>query len=325
MGHRLRVKVIAKNIAGTGEAESAATATVAGVGPVNVIAPLVTGLAITGQTLNATEGTWTGTAPISYAFRWQQCSKAGTECVDIGGANESKYKIVDGDAAHTLRVVVTAKNVAGTTEKESLTTTEVIGVGPQNTEVPATSGEAKEGQLLTASAGKWSGTEPIAFEYEWLRCNTSGTGCSTVSAPSLLPTYLVQAGDVGKTLRAKVIAKNIAGTASAESAPTETVKGVLPTNVVLPVTVPLATTTSGSTVEGTEGTWTGTQPIVYEVEWKLCTSATICKVEQKGPFATAKKFKVPAASGGKKLRYNVIATNAAGSAEKEALELTILV
>jgi hypothetical protein len=321
VGHTLRVNVIATNIAGKGEKESAPTATVAGVKPSNSVAPTVVGLAVTGQTLTATEGTWTGTEPITYAFRWQQCSKAGTECGDISGEAKSTYVIKDGDAGHTLRVVVTAKNVAGSTEKESATTSEVLGVAPKNTEAPAVSGEPKEGQLLTASSGKWSGTEPITFEYEWLRCNTAGEACVQAAGKSILATYSVVATDVGKTLRAKVYAKNIAGTGEKESAATATVKGVVPTNTVLPVTVPVGTTTSGSTVTATEGTWTGTQPITYEYEWKLCISATSCKVEQK---SASNSFIVPASSAGKKLRLNVIAKNAAGSGEKEALELSVL-
>jgi hypothetical protein len=321
VGHTLRVKVIAKNIAGKGEAESEHTATAGGVKPSNSIAPTVLGLDITGQTLSASEGTWTGTEPISYSFQWQQCSKAGTECNNVSGETKSTYVIKNGDAAHTLRVIVTAKNVAGTTEKESSVTGEVLGVGPKDTELPGISGEAKEGQLLTASSGKWSGTEPIVYEYEWLRCNTSGGECKTASGASLLATYLLGAEDVGKTLRAKVIAKNIAGSANAESEKTETVKGVVPTNTVLPVTVPTVTALEGSTVTATEGTWTGTQPISYVWEWKICTSATSCKVELKG---TSHEFKVPSGTTGKKLRVNVIATNAAGKGEKEALELAIL-
>jgi hypothetical protein len=291
----------------------------------NVLAPTVLGLDITGQTLTASEGTWTGPEPISYSFRWQQCSKAGTECKDIGGETKSSYVIQNGDAGHTLRVVVTAKNVAGSTEKESAVTGEVLGVGPQNTEAPSISGEAKEGQLLTASSGKWSGTEPIAYEYEWLRCNTSGASCAQAQAASLLATYTAKAEDVGHTLRVKVLAKNIAGSASAESEKTAPVKGVLPANTVLPVTLPAVTVTEGGSVEATtEGTWTGTQPITYEIQWKICSSATSCKVELEGPYPANKKFKVPSGTSGKKLRINVIATNAAGKAEKEALELTIL-
>ncbi len=325
VGHTLRAKVIATNIAGKGSAESAPTALAEGVKPSNTLAPTVLGLDIAGQTLTATEGTWTGTEPISYAFRWQRCSKAGSECKDITGATKSTYTLTSEDAGHTVRVVVTAKNVAGSTEKESAASGEVTGVGPSNTELPKISGEAKEGQLLTASSGKWSGTEPITYEYEWLRCNAEGKSCEQAAGSSLLATYSVVAKDVGKTLIVKVTATNLAGKGTAESAKTATVLGVAPTNTVLPVTVPLVSTTSGSTVSVTEGTWTGTQPIGYEVEWKICTTATNCKLESHGEYATHKEFKVPASSGGKKLKVNVIAKNAAGEAAKEALELAILI
>ena len=321
VGHTLRAKAIAKNVAGSGTAESAPTGTVAGARPSNLLAPAVLGLAITGQTLSATEGTWAGTEPFSYSFRWQLCSKAGTECADIAGATKSTFTIPDGDAGHALRVVVTASNVAGSTEKESAVTGEVTGVAPKVAEAPTTTGEAKEGVLLTASSGKWTGTEPITYEYEWLRCNAEGKSCVQASGASILATYTAVAADVGHTLIAKVTASNIAGKVAAESAPTAPVKGIVPTNTVLPVTVPLATTTSGSTVTATEGVWTGTPTITYEWEWKLCASATSCKVEQKG---AGNSFKVPASSTGKKLRVNVIATNPAGKAEKEALELSIL-
>ena len=322
VGHALRVEVIATNVAGHGVAESAPTAVVSGVKPADAIAPTIVGLAITGQTLTATEGIWTGTEPISYGFQWELCNAAGGACSEIAGATKSSFTIPDGDAGHTLRVVITASNVAGSTEKESSVTGEVTGVAPKNSELPKITGEAKEGALLSASSGKWTGTEPIAYEYEWVRCNAEGKSCAQAAAASILATYTPVAADVGKTLIAKVIAKNIAGTASAESAKTEAVKGILPTNVVLPVTVPLGTTTSGSTVTATEGTWTGTATITYEWEWKICSTATSCKVEQKG---TSNAFKVPASSGSKKLRVNVIATNPAGKAEKEALELLILI
>ena len=143
--------------------------------------------------------------------------------------------IPDGDAGHTLVVVVTAKNVAGSVSKASSATTEVLGVGPQNTEAPTISGTATAGQLLTASSGKWTGTEPILYEYEWLRCNTAGGECTTASAASLLPIYTVAGADVGHRLVVKVIAKNVAGSATAESAPTAEVGGVAPENVIAPV------------------------------------------------------------------------------------------
>ena len=48
--------------------------------------PAITGTPSDGQTLTATTGTWTGTAPIAYAYQWQRCDAAGASCADIAGA-----------------------------------------------------------------------------------------------------------------------------------------------------------------------------------------------------------------------------------------------
>ena len=81
VGHTLRVKVIAKNIAGSGERRIRhRPRRSAGVLPSNVIAPSVLGLDITGQTLTASEGTWTGTEPITY-------------CVPVAAVQQSRDRM----------------------------------------------------------------------------------------------------------------------------------------------------------------------------------------------------------------------------------------
>ena len=315
VGHALRVKVIAKDIAGSGTAESEPSATIAGVPPSNLVAPLLTGLTITGQTVSAIEGAWTGTEPISYSFQWELCNASGASCSEIGGATKSTFTIPDGDAAHTLVVVVTATNVAGQVSKASSASTEILGVGPKVTEAPKVTGIATAGQTLTATSGKWSGTEPILYEYEWLRCNKSGAECTTAAAASLVGvSYTVALADIGHTLKVKVTAKNVAGSAGAESTATAEVNGVPPSNVIVPLIV--AAPISGIAATATEGTWTGTEPITYAFQWVHCNNkGTECS-EIAG--ATKNQYTPIVAEVGKELKVKVTAKNVAGSVAKES-------
>jgi hypothetical protein len=76
-----------------------------------------------------------------------------------------------------------------------------------NVVLPAISGTAMEGQMLEASPGVWSGTEPINYSYQWRRCNAGGGACVDISGATG-STYVVQSADVGGTLRVRVTASN---------------------------------------------------------------------------------------------------------------------
>ena len=58
-------------------------------------------------------GTWSGTQPIGFAYQWRRCDTGGGGCVDIAGATSASYLLVVADARATVRVLVTASNVAG--------------------------------------------------------------------------------------------------------------------------------------------------------------------------------------------------------------------
>ena len=60
-------------------------------GPVNQTPPTISGTAKAGETLTATNGTWTP-APTSYTYAWQRCSDTGTACANIDGATASDLR-----------------------------------------------------------------------------------------------------------------------------------------------------------------------------------------------------------------------------------------
>lgn len=80
--------------------------------PVETGEPVISGTVATGDTLSTTNGTW-GDSPTSYSYQWQDCATDGTSCSNITGATSSTYKVVAGDAGHTIEAVVTATNASG--------------------------------------------------------------------------------------------------------------------------------------------------------------------------------------------------------------------
>jgi tripartite motif-containing protein 71 len=78
----------------------------------NTTIPAISGTPVVGIRLAVSNGTWSGGA-LAYAYQWEDCSTAGTECTPIRGASNANYTPVRGDAGHTIRVEVTAINGGG--------------------------------------------------------------------------------------------------------------------------------------------------------------------------------------------------------------------
>jgi hypothetical protein len=319
LGNNVDVVVTAEGPIGSAVAVSEETGLTSSpkTAPANLVPPLILGLTVTGDTVEVTTGTWTGTEPISYAYQWEICNGAGAECEEAAEATGSKFTIPSGHVGDTLRVVVTATNVVSSVSKTSEASLAILGQPPLNTKLPAVSGTATAGQLLTTSNGEWTGTEPILYEYGWELCDSSGGSCATIGGQSL-PALLLGAEDVGHTIRSVVTAKNVAGTTPVTSAATAEVKGVPPANVVPPLVVGL--TTTGSTLSTTNGTWTGAEPITYAYQWEICNgSGAECK-EVAG--ASKSTFAIPSGHVGGTVRAVVTAKNVAGAVARESLQST---
>ena len=123
--------------------------------PVNTSVPTISGDASVGSTLTANNGTWTGTEPIVYTYRWRRCNAAGNNCIDIpgGDADNKTYVVRDVDENNTLRVRVTARNNDGQNSAVSAPTAKVskstlppgaIKLPSGETSIPVTSVPATE-------------------------------------------------------------------------------------------------------------------------------------------------------------------------------------
>jgi hypothetical protein len=86
----------------------------------------VSGTAQEGKTLTASPGSWSGTAPIGYAYQWQRCDSGGQGCSPISGATGSTYTAGSADVGGTLEVTVTASNSVGAASASSAPTAVIV-------------------------------------------------------------------------------------------------------------------------------------------------------------------------------------------------------
>ena len=229
----------------------------------------ISGNATVGQQLTAHNGTWLyadGSAcreECTMSYQWQRCSNG---CADIAGAGTRFYTVQAADAGHTIRVMETMSkrdcgawnNAAGTQECADISrsapsghtsvvpggtaptsptgpTTPVPPAGPKPqaplaptaTAAPAVTGGPMVEQTLVGTMGTWSGSAPLTVGLEWLRCDAAGENCQGLGITAA--TYTVGLVDVGKTIRVRITAANLAGARGAVSDPTPVVSELKPT------------------------------------------------------------------------------------------------
>jgi hypothetical protein len=206
--------------------------------------PTISGRAIEGNVLTASNGSFSGTGPFNYSYRWLRCPRTGggangEGCVAIAGATFKRYTIHHADVGHRLRVRVTAANSEGTATETSNPTGIVQSAStagpPRNTAPPTISGSAQVGQTIIANNGSWVGARPLTFIYQWRRCDTGGGNCSNIGGATS-KTYALTSADLGTTLRVRVTARNARGSSSAVSAPSGVVaKAELPSGATIQI------------------------------------------------------------------------------------------
>ena len=196
------------------------------VAPTNVAEPRVSGTTRVGQVLRTTRGTWEGTTPITYDFRWFRCEGAGapdaSDCRRISNASDNTYVLRQADAGFRIRSQVVARNADGQATATSNPTSIITAARPVNTTEPSISGTARVGSTLQANRGQWAGDQPITYTYVWLRCSPQGDNCSEIQGADDAA-YEVRDTDTGRTIRVRVIARNDRGSTSAISNPTAVV------------------------------------------------------------------------------------------------------
>jgi subtilisin len=182
---------------------------------------------------------------------------------------------------------------------------------PVNSVEPAVTGSATIGATLSSTTGTWSGTAPIAYKRQWLRCTSAATTSCAALAGATADTYAPVAADAGGYLRVRVTAINATASVVALSDATAavTVAKTKPTLVTEPKI--LGTARIRSTLTASPGTWTGAASITLTFEWAICApgSNTCYYNGAKGPT-----FTVPATIAvGSRVVVVVSAKNSVGT------------
>jgi Ig domain of plant-specific actin-binding protein len=200
----------------------AAGTAAAATAPSNTSVPKITGTAQVGKTLSADSGSWSGTTPMTFTYHWQRCGRDGDGCAFIDDFGRH-HTVKSADVGNTLRVVVKAKNSAGSSTAASAPTAVVAAPSaPANSAMPTISGTAQIGQTLTVSNGTWTGPGTITYSYQWLRCDQNGGSCTAITGATK-NSYTLTSADSGHSIRARVTAKNTNGSTSATTVPTAVV------------------------------------------------------------------------------------------------------
>jgi hypothetical protein len=184
---------------------------------------------------------------------------------------------------------------------------------PSNVAEPDIDGRAEQGRTLSASRGRWTGTDPISYEFRWVRCGANGgrpdgSDCGLIIGATR-SRYQIAGADVGSRLRVRVTATNSDGSQTVASNPTAVVVGA-PVNTSIPLVTGSALV--GGVATAQPGTWVGRQPITFSYAWLRCNNAG-------GECATitgagGRSYRLTSADVGHKIRVNVTARNAIGSA-----------
>jgi hypothetical protein len=271
--------------------------------PGATVAPVVSGVARRGQTLTATQGTWTN-SPTGHAFQWQRCN--GSECGDIAGANTDSYLLTPTDIGFTVRVVVTASNAVGPGSAASTESAVVVPGPPVNTHVPVITSPSpivQQGVTLSVGGYTWEATRDTVYSLSWERCDVNG--CAPIPGATG-DRYLLVAADIGARIVAVSTASNPDGTVTARSA--ETVAATLagPRWKTLP-TIAGASAKVGDDVTMTPGTWAGGPPVVSDTtEMMRCTNVCVSR-------GTSSPYTIAAGDLGAILRVRETAANTGGT------------
>jgi len=263
--------------------------------PSNSTPPSLSGTVAVGEEITCDPGTWQPSAGLAFDYAWL------VDGVTVPGETNTSYLVRLADNGKSLACQVTASGTGGTTSVSSATTPVPVVTPPANTggvNAPRITGTVGIGNTVTCQPGTWSGSPTPDFFYDWLYGTTPIAGATS-------STYALSGTDAGKTIRCRVTAVNVAGSASRNSNPISL--PAVPVNTRAPA---LSSNQNparpGSVLTCTSGTWTGAPTYAYR--WTR-NGATVVNFPN-----TTRTYTVTTADLGASIGCVVRATNGGGSA-----------
>jgi hypothetical protein len=275
-------------------------------GLLNTASPSVSGSAVVGETLTASNGTWSPDAA-AYSYQWQRSVDGGTSWSPIAGATTTSYVLTSADVGTWLRFSVIASNGAKQGSGSSVPVGPVSSGPPLNMAKPLISGVARAGQTLSASPGTWNPADG-SYQYQWQRSSDGGGTWSPI-AGATSTSYTLTGGDVGDQLFVIVTAANARGQGTARSDPTGPVLSAAPRNAAVPTLH--GNTRAGQTLSATTGVWDPAGSS-YAFRWQRSSDGGFTWSYISG--ASRSSYRLAAADVGRVVRVEVTASNPFGSA-----------
>ncbi len=312
--HTLRLRVTGANVVGSASAESDPTNVVTALQPFTLQPPAVTGATTRGQTLTTTDGSWTGTPTLTFAYSWRRCDGNGNNCSTEVGTNNT-YQLTVADIGHRMRAFVTATNDVGSITASSFATTVVTASVPDAPAPPVASRGNAQISVSFDDENTFDGGSTVTGYTASCTSSNGGTGGTATGTGSPL---LVGGLDNGFHYTCTVHATNAIGN-SAES---------VASNQVDPAAVPGAP--AAPTVTPNAGSVTVTFSAPVDIGGSPLTGYTATCTSTNGGATgtqpgTASPLTVSGLTAGKTYTCTVHATNTEGDGLESTASSSVIV
>jgi hypothetical protein len=262
----------------------------------------------TGQKLSAAVGSFDESSVSCSSDTFCQAVYASPDAATFDGTSWTVSAGIDtqanlGGVSCPSQLFCEAVDFAG----DALTYTGTLPV-PVNSSPPTISGTEPPvvGRTLTDVNGTWS-NGPVTYAYQWQDCDQSGGACAAI-AGATNQSYVVQASDLGHTIRVSETASNAGGAGNpATSEQSGIVVPPVPTNVSLPSIG--GTSEQGDTLTASHGSWNNA-PVSYAYAWQRCDATGAACSTIAG--AASNTYLLAAADVGHTIRVRVTALNTGG-------------